>query len=77
MSLLPPEVLHPAVISKLQLRELRSKYPDASTWEWCPECGEESVIPAYRESPCPHCGHTLRPCSMCLGCLPRGECPYE
>lgn len=77
MTLLPPEVLHPAVVSKRDLLALRDRYPDASTREMCPECGVVSVVPAYSESPCPECGHTIRPCSMCLGCFPRGECPYE
>ena len=77
MTLLPPEVLHPAVVSKRDPLALRDQYPDASTREMGPECGVVSVVPAYSESPCPECGHTIRPCSMCLGCFPRGECPYE
>lgn len=77
MTLQSPEVLHPAVTSKRDLLALRDQYPDASTWEWCPECAGEFIVPAYRESPCPGCGHIIRPCSMCLGCFPRGLCPYE
>ena len=55
MTLQSPEVLHPAVTSKRDLLALRDQYPDASTWEWCPECAGEFIVPPYRESPCPGC----------------------
>lgn len=35
------------------------------TWELCPHCGEEELIPNYRVSYCPSCGEEIKPCSMC------------
>ena len=74
--------LHPAVCKASDVPIYAKAYPNATTDEWCAYCGEEVVIPSYRESTCPNCGAPILPCSMCDACwvLDRSSlthCPYE
>ncbi len=63
--MLPPDVTHPPIRYRKDAERYRILYPKATTWEVCPECESEVVIPAYRASRCPECGRRIIPCSMC------------
>ncbi|MBR4845069.1 MAG: hypothetical protein IKU98_01470 [Bacteroidaceae bacterium] len=71
-----PEVPHPLVTKASDVPILNAKFPHATVWEWCSYCESEVIIPAYRESHCPECGHEIIPCSMCDCCTRMDKCPY-
>lgn len=49
-----------------ELKEIQfADLPKGHTWECCPFCNSEVVIPSYKMSFCPNCGEKIAPCNTC------------
>lgn len=42
--------------------------------DWCPVCGEDTLINEFKKYKCKHCGEEMLPCALCdIDCDP---CPF-
>lgn len=65
------------IVATVENVETLERLPEGYTWECCPFCETEVVIPSNKASFCPSCGKKIFPCSTCQtneGC---DHCHFE